>query len=224
MAVFQSFHEPGFWLVISLLVGVALVAGRLYTPRPWRDVLVIAYWLGVPYVALLTGAVSPRLMGLRTLNWTASFQLGAALLLTLIALATIARLVIPGREAHSAVQREVGTAAWKGPVVIVAMAGAEQLFWCFLRGATWELMLTMPQPVQVPAYWAVWLAALFALPLTLFVQTNAAARLIDVAILLVTSVVFFYTRNFWVCVLVHAAIALLMGSIPDRMRSPAANV
>ena len=88
MLALSNFHEPGVWLVISVLCGVALLAGWSFTPNVWRPWLAFSYWVAIPYLALLTGAVSPRLMGLRYMDWSNSFQAGAALFLVLVVLAT----------------------------------------------------------------------------------------------------------------------------------------
>ena len=65
MTTFLSFHEPGFWLVVSLLCTLALLAGQPFAPPAWRTPLAVANWVGIPYLALIAGGVSPRLMGLK---------------------------------------------------------------------------------------------------------------------------------------------------------------
>jgi hypothetical protein len=63
VAAFLSFHAPGFWLVVSLLCMLAAAAAQPFLPRPWRGVAMLAAWLVVPYLALISGGVSPRLLG-----------------------------------------------------------------------------------------------------------------------------------------------------------------
>jgi hypothetical protein len=60
-----------------------------------------------------------------------------------------------------------------------------------------------------PIYWSVWGGALLVLPLAVLLQPPGPQRLVKVVILVVTSVLFLYTRNFWLCWLVHATLALL---------------
>jgi hypothetical protein len=55
----------------------------------------------------------------------------------------------------------------------------------------------------------VWGGALLVLPLSLLLQPTGLQRLVKLVILVVTSVLFLYTRNFWLCWLVHAALVLL---------------
>lgn len=203
MMHFASFAEPGFWLVISGLFAVVLLVGRVYAPQSWRPWLSLAYWLLIPYLALLAGAVSPRLMGLYSLDWRATFQVGAGLLLAILLLALVGRLL----TSPSAQPEDDG--GWPQRAAWVGLAGAEEWFWCFLRAALWELLLAWPEAITLPTYTAVWTAAGLALPLTLPLQPNAGLRMIKVATLVVTSILFLYTRNFWLCWLVHAALAVV---------------
>ncbi|MBK8049596.1 MAG: hypothetical protein IPK16_22300 [Anaerolineales bacterium] len=214
MSAFTSFHEPGFWLVAAILLGIVVAAAWFVVRTAWRMWMVIAYWLGIPYLALLTGAVSPRLMGVQFLDWPITFRLGVGLIIGLLVLVMVARLVLqPSADDHS-----VGTAPptiWLVALATVGLCGAEQLFWCFLRGALWELLLSVTV-VALPAYWAVWLAALLALPLTIAVHGGASWRVLAVGALVVTSVVFFYTRNFWLCWFVHAVLWMVLARFARR--------
>jgi hypothetical protein len=111
---------------------------------------------------------------------------------------------------------------WIGVGALIGLCGAEEFFWSFLRGAFWEIALTLPNVVEVPAYWAVWMAALLALPLVIVLQPSGSRRLAKLTILVVTSVVFFFTRNFWLCWFLHAAIWLLLAPIIYRESALAA--
>ncbi len=227
MSTFLSFHEPGFWLVVSLLCTVALLAGRPFAPAAWRTPLAVANWVGIPYLALIAGGVSPRLMGLQFLNWLTVFQLGVGLAVTVLAIALTARLVLagePGEESQVVDDptcrddpaSRLPAARWQQPLASVGLSGAEEFFWCFLRGASLEILLKLGEPLTTPAYWGVWLAALLALPSVLVLQESAGARLSKAAILVVTSVLFFYTRNFWLCWAVHALTWLLLAPVMAR--------
>jgi len=204
MSPFASFAEPGFWLVMAGLFAVVLLVGRAYAPPPWRNWLPAAYWLLIPYLALLAGAVSPRLMGLYWLDWRATFQVGAGLLLATVLLALVGRLL----TSPSAEPADDG--GWPQRAAWVRDAGAEEWFWCFLRAALWELLLAWPELVSLPLYTAIWAAGALALPLALLLQPNAGLRAIKVAALVVTSILFLYTRNFWLCFLIHAALVLVL--------------
>lgn len=203
MAHFASFAEPGFWLVISVLFAVVMLAGRAYAPPAWRNWITLAYWVVIPYLALLAGAVSPRLMGLYWLDWRATFQVGAGLLLATVLLALVGRLLT------SPSAQPANDGGWSRRATWVILAGAEEWFWCFLRAAFWELLLAWPQAVTLPLYGAIWGAGGLALPLALALQPNSAQRVIKLAVLVVTSTLFLYTRNFWLCWLVHAALVVV---------------
>jgi hypothetical protein len=203
MSTFGSFAEPGFWLVIALMAGIVLLVARYYVAAPWRNWLAPAYWFFIPYLALLAGAVSPRLMGIYWIDWRTTFQVGAGLLLTIGLLALIAWMVATPRATAGSGD------GWSQRLVWIGRAGAEEWFWCFLRAALWEIALALPQVTVSPSYLSAWGAALLALPLALALPPSGPLRLVQLAILAVTTVVFLYTRNFWLCWLVHAALAVL---------------
>jgi hypothetical protein len=212
MSLFASFAEPGFWLVISLVAAIVLLVARHYMNPPWRNWLAPAYWLSIPYLALLAGAVSPRLMGIYWIDWRTTFQLGAGLLLAVGLLALVAWLLAVPRAGRGS------GAGWSQRLAWIGLAGAEEWFWCFLRAALWEIALALPQLTTSPVYWSAWGAALLALPLAVALQPSGPLRLVNLAILAVTTVVFLYTHNFWLCWLVHAALSVLFA--PTFVRTP----
>ncbi len=202
MSLFAGFSQPGFWLVLSLVGAVILLVARNIVPPAARPWLAPLYWLLVPYMALLMGAVSPRLMGLYWFDWRATFQVGAGLLLAIGALAVVVWLFAAPRAPASG-------GRWGYRLQAVLLAGAEEWYWCFVRAALWEIALALPELSAPPLYWAVWGGALLVLPLSLLLQPTGLQRLVKLVILVVTSVLFLYTRNFWLCWLVHAALVLL---------------
>lgn len=216
MSLFASFSEPGFWLVVAFMAAIVVLVARHYVPSPWRAWLAPAYWFFIPYLALLVGAVSPRLMGLYWIDWRTTFQVGAGLLLVIGLLALLAWLFVLPRAEPSA---KVG---WSVRLVWIGLAGTEEWFWCFLRAALWEIMWTAPQVGAAPLYLSVWGAALLALPLVLALHESGRLRLIKTAILLITTVVFLFTRNFWLCWLIHAALAVLFTPGVVRVKRAAA--
>lgn len=208
MDAFLSFHAPGFWLVIALLAGVVVMGVRPYLPpavRPWS---MIGYWGLLPYLALITGGVSPRLMGVLYIDWRTSLTLGVGLALTMAAVAGVARLSLltGSRTAHT----DAPSQGWGVIVSSIGVSGVEEWFWCFLRGGIEEALLLMQFSLDVPAYWSIWIAAALALPFSLLHQPTIHHRLVKSAILLMTSILFFYTRNFWLCWAVHAITWLLL--------------
>jgi len=213
MDAFASFHAPGFWLVMALLGAVVALGVRPFLPQPTRALLIPAYWVLLPYLALISGGVSPRLMGLVYIDWAVSLRIGVGLALTLVALAL-------GMRAVSATRSVTGTANasatlrpaqhfWRSTLLVIGVCGAEEFFWAFLRGANTELLLEQQFFVDVPVYWAIWIAAVLAIPMSLVSASGAYNRLIKVTTLVVSSIVFFYTRNFWLGWLLHTAVWLL---------------
>jgi hypothetical protein len=92
--------------------------------------------------------------------------------------------------------------------------GAQQFHWCFQRGALLALFLSvaaLPESVMAaPSYWATWAAVLVALPGVLLVAPGAP-RLYTAIGLVATAILFFYTRNFWLCWILHSAILAFAG-------------
>ena len=209
MDAFLSFHAAGFWLVIALLAGVVVLGVRPYLPPAVRAWSMIGYWALLPYLALITGGVSPQLMGVLYIDWRTSLTLGVGLALALVALAGVARisLLADNRAADDAASSAQG---WSALTSGIGVSGVEEWFWCFLRGAVEETLLLAQFSLNVPAYWSIWIAAMLALPFTLLQQPTIYHRLVKAAILVMTSILFFYTRNFWLCWAVHAIIWLLL--------------
>jgi hypothetical protein len=214
---------PGFWLAFSLItLPVVLSLGRRLAPRRQRW-LYAARWVLIPYAGLLLGGLSPRLMGLSKIDWATTLGLGAVLFFGLAALAFVVRIFMAAIDPAEKSSRDLlvseTRSGWAASVVLVLMIGAEQFHWSFIRGAIWELLLTWPQPVGgQPAYWAVWIATLIALPGVWLQPISVPYRFIKSALLVMTSIVFFYTRNFWLAWLLHVtAWFLLTQRIPKSV-------
>lgn len=212
MAAFTSFHASGFWLVLALLGGVVVVAARPFVPADWRVPLFAGFWIGLPYLALIAGGASPRLMGLLYIDWMTSLRLGVGLTLGLIALAAVVRLSLGRGNAGLSETDRASEPHWVVTLTAVVSGGVEEFFWCFLRGAVLETMLALQVAMQTPLYWSIWIAATLALPLSMAYRESGYARLATLAVLVMTSILFFYTRNFWLCWAVHASVCLLLNA------------
>lgn len=164
--------------------------------REWAN---LTRRLLLPYAALLAGVVSPRLMGLSMLDWYTSLSLGIPLAAGLIMVFALVRMsqgpALPTSRAFG--------------MFTVIESGAEELSWAFLRAAFWEGIAATSLVLTLPAYWATWLAALVALPDLLLQNRGATARIVRIGLLAASSVVFIYTRNFWLCWILHATVALM---------------
>ena len=213
-----SLQAPGSWLLLSLILSVLLFSLRQSISVGWRRWLNLTAWLLIPYLGLLLGGISPRLMGLSNIDWLASLGLGSAIIFVILLLLTLVRATTEAGETNtthldSQYQGSGGMMspplATQAPLTTqfnqIVQSGVEEFHWCFLRGALWELILTLPTPPNLPAYWAVWIATLFILPEMLCRQETLIQRLFHLIVLTATTVLFFYTRNFWLCWILHSA-------------------
>lgn len=213
MDAFLNFHASGFWLAMALILGIVAIASKPYLPSPAQPLLMPLYWVLTPYLALIAGGVSPRLMGLSTIDWALSLRIGLGFGLGVLAFALLARAAsswtvqLPEQEDAQPDPRR-----WLGILASVGLCGAEEFFWSFLRGATAELFVVHSVALDAPGYWAVWLAALLGAPIAALAQSAAIHRLVKLVILAMTSVLFFYTYNFWLCWALHALSWMLLPS------------
>jgi hypothetical protein len=210
-----SLHAPGAWLLLSIAATAATAMfGRYWSHRQRRRIDAILTLL-IPYGGLLFGGLSPRLMGLYGVDWQASLSLGLGLFFALIVLLVLARATVslaapaPPPEAKEEPPHTIA-AGWRPLAVALVDSGIEELHWAFLRGAFWELFLTLPTPPGLPAYWAVWTAAALAAVEIIVKKKGFLQRLISIAILTMTSILFFYSRNFWLCWMLHFAAQLIL--------------
>jgi general stress protein CsbA len=198
-----NISSPGFWLLIGLvlmalspLLSRVTLGGSGMIPRLLIRVL-------PPYIGLIAGGLSPRFLGLTDLNWVAGLGVGITLIVLLSIILGVMRMTtLALEEAHPS----------STPLLErILDAGSQEFQWSFLRGALWGMLLTYPGDLQDPRYWAVWLGALLAL-MGIFAQyPRTAQRLINAVILVQTSILFYYTRNFWLCWLLHTLAVLLIG-------------
>jgi hypothetical protein len=200
-------QTPGFWLLLSIVSLVVLVAldGRLSVrQRYWTR---LTRWVMIPYAGLLAGGLSPTLMGLTNIDWQDSLRIGLSLVFAIWVLLFLARASMQPAAPKPTDTTRTAIGGWISAVSETVYDGAEQFQWSFLRGATWEMLLTSSALPDLPAYYAVWIAAVLALP-DVLLERSSFNRLIGLFILLVSTALFYYTRNFWLCWLFHASVGL----------------
>jgi hypothetical protein len=90
------------------------------------------------------------------------------------------------------------------------ISGAEELHWAFLRGALWEMLLTLPTPLANTAYVATWLATLMGGLELAILPISGRRRLFKLVLLVASAILFFFIRNFWLCWLLHAMTWLIL--------------
>jgi hypothetical protein len=202
---------PGFWLVLGVLGTILLGSLQELIAARWRGLVWFAHWLLVPYLGLLLGGLSPRLLGLASHDWLAGLGLGLGLIFAVVTLLTLARALtdlgapVPSEERRGEVLR----LGWHTISSTLLWCGIEQFHWSFLRGAVWEMLQTLPEPPALVGYWAIWCAAGVILLELLLLRPGFFPLLIQLVALTTTSILFFYTRNFWLCWALHAAVHLL---------------
>ena len=222
-------YSPGFWLLLSLLGTALLILVQGYIPARWRGSGWFAQWLLIPYLGLLMGGLSPRLLGLAGLDWLAGLGLGLGLIFAVVILLTLARAITDlGAPVSLEDDTEYDTGhslehspdtsppnnlgarlGWHTISSTLLWCGIEQFHWVFLRGGIWEMLQTLPNPPELVGYWAIWCAAAVILLELLLLRPGFFPFLIQLVALTTTSILFFYTRNFWLCWVLHAAVQLL---------------
>ncbi len=158
--------EPDLWVLSSLILYLfgSQIAARTAMFSSQQDssrgvgalawwTIRLAYLIGIPYVALLVGALSPRWMGLSGLDWVRTLGLG----MPLVIVAWLAILIGWRRglgarsRVPSPVPRHRLPAGWPSAIV---EAAAQQWHWAFYRSAAirwWGL------------YWGTWAGVLLLL-------------------------------------------------------------
>lgn len=204
-------QAPLGWLGVSFLCGLCLMALFQQMPSSYHRPLRNARWIIIPYLGLLTGGISPRLLGLTGINWSASFGFGLVLIGSVLVIIIIVRSMMAFSLASVPTSASAATPASfaqrgsytpRFPLAFLTI-GAEEFHLAFLRSASWELLLAWPLfPVQAN-YWAAWIALVLALPEALHYQTTVTQRLCKGALLVTTTVLFIFTRNLWLSWLLH---------------------
>ncbi len=206
-------QAPLGWLGVSLICGCCLIFFYQRVPLAYRQILRNARWIGIPYLGLLKGGISPRLMGLTGIDWFASFGfglvlLGGVLVLLIIVrsmaafpLAAVSPSLAPAAATDPRSYRNTRTATAL-PISLVDI-GAEEFHWAFLRSALWEIFLVFPLLAPQAGYWAAWATVLLALPEAFRYQATFSQRICKCALLVTTTVLFLFTRNLWLSWLLH---------------------
>ena len=99
---------------------------------------------------------------------------------------------------------------WRLLPFILFYGGAEELHWSFLRGALWEILLTSPLTIELPFYWAVWIAAGIVVVELALRRLHAEEWLVYLVVLATSSTLFLFTRNFWLCWILHSTALLIL--------------
>ncbi|MEZ4732051.1 MAG: hypothetical protein R3E79_33460 [Caldilineaceae bacterium] len=224
-------QAPLGWLGASLLVGYGLIFFYQQTSPSYRRTLRNIRWLLIPYIGLLTGGISPRLMGLIGINLFASFGFGLVLIGSILALLIVIRSVtdfslstLPTPQLNLLLRSESLPIRYASSLPdSVLDIGAEEFHWAFLRSALWESFLLVPLLATQAGYWAAWVTVLLALPEIFRYHQTFTQRLCKGALLVTTTVLFLFTRNLWLTWLLHTlGWTLLSPSVADHEQSASA--
>lgn len=225
-----SLQAPGIWLLLSLITGLLIMFFKRPRNPSQRQLLQMGLWVLIPYLGLLIGGLSPRLMGISNLDWLPSIGLGLGFIFVVLLLLLLVRaaterespaLKVDVAQASRSISRhsaeeKLDSSSVQHLFYQFLQHGAQEFHWCFLRGALWEFIYRSPTPPSLIAYWAIWIAALLAIPEISFGRPNAAQRLFGIVVLIATSILFFYTRNFWLCWLLHTTAWFIVDPQYDR--------
>jgi hypothetical protein len=207
---------------VAIRVVVAELPRRLVArfEHPWLvEALRLIYYLGLPYLALLGGFASPRLFGLTAIDWPRSLAVGA-----LLAAGAFVLLVLIGwyyaRATRNFALCDRSFATFRtGPFAAPLGDLARPLGWVFsLRDAIyleahWTFYRAGPMLI-LGDYGGVFVGLAIALVEGYLDPTvrrhlskpgSAEQPLFVASLAVAMTVVFFFTRNLWLCIALHAA-------------------
>jgi len=240
-------HEAMLWVAASIAIyALACITARLVERRgghpvlrqpwmaPWSGLarwLARILWLIIPgYLALLRGALSPRLMGLTQIDLGPELGYGALFTAAAIGLLLSAGLTYR-RQRLLASPYPSHAMAISTTIQLILEAGALQWHWAFYRSAVSAALISVD--MAQPVYWGTWLGvgllcAEGALNPYLWRDLRtpglAEARVLRAVLLLVTSVLYLISRNFWWMWLLHAlAISVLEPRLTTSEAQPPGN-
>lgn len=221
-----ALNASTIWIGASLLLGILMLPWRRRVEPSRFELIELIRWVAFPYLALLIGHLSPRLMGLTGQSWQTTFGVGLGVCFGLLALVFIVRVTnssssVDASSSTSPADEQLAyfnnastsedSATKSGRALWTAIrAFAHEFHWTFLRAGIWEAVLQLETAVEVPAYTAVWSAGAIAFIEIVLHRRGQTQWIWQLTTLLLTSVLFFYTRNIYLSCLLHAGIALII--------------
>lgn len=206
----------GFWLLLDMAVAVIAWIVLRWLPLRWRNLAFFWRRLLIAYCGLLVGAISPRWMGLSGIDWQSSLALGVGAIVAVAAALLFVYFWYSSGESLLQEATPPSSLSRSGQrIYAILFAGAEQFHWSFLRACVTDLGLAVAANAATGAYWALWIAALLALPEMLMTK-SALHRIVSLTALVATTVLFLYVRNFWLAWALHALIVTTISAAPIR--------
>lgn len=207
------------WVVLECLVILVWLVFQFKISIKWYAFIRLVRLAAIPYSALLLGQISPRDMGLTGYDWSSSLALGSLIMVAMLALWIGVRTTGTSASADPPEQpllEHSNVSLWPNRGLLVLLSGGVELNWSFWRASGVQILSYVPMPIQSPAYWGIVLAFLIVLPDTLRATTSHIGRILNAAILIATSVLFLFTKNFWLCWILHL---LLQWTMPPSTES-----
>lgn len=209
---------PGLWLLIGV-VALALhgLAFQRLTSRQnlW---IAAARWTLIPYVGLISGALSPRFLGIAFVDWQAAFGAGALLLVLFLAL--LAAVVATVRSPLPARQEREASFNTVPRLMMLIVTGVEQFQWTFFRGGVGEAYTLLNPGAALDGSRLLVVASALMIPELLIQRLAPIGLLFKVLLLITSAAIYLYTQNFWLCWVFHLiawsliSSAGLAGAIP----------
>ena len=184
------------------------------------------YLLGIPYIALLTGVADARALGLVGLTWWPRALTGGAVGLGGVLLMAWSWRRVAAIHRQRSGRRQVLRAEWQalrmpwGWVPLAAQVLCLQMSWAFVRGGAVKLLgLYTGVFVGLALLGIAW----FLRPgrwASLADPDSRATDLVTASLAVITSLVFLYSENLWLCGLIHALGLGLVLLVVSTARTP----
>lgn len=206
------------WVVLEIFVTLAWLFFQFKIAKNWYAIARLLRLCIIPYLALLLGQISPRGMGLAGYDWSSSLSLGSLLVVAMFTLWIGVRAASDAPSAEVAEQSALSTnslSTWSEKGLLFLLAGGLEFNWIFWRTICTQVLGTWLVPMQSPAYWGIAIATMIVLPDTLRATSSQVTRIMNVAILIATSVLFLFTRNYWLCWILHLLLRWTTPQLPE---------
>ena len=204
--------------------GVKAGAGQTINEQWLNSAARFFYWVGLPYLALISGILPPRFLGLKGLenfvstsltgDFSAELQKAVTVMLleglvdinVMLGVGLAALLILTGIRLGLA---QLGLELGAGYHASVLDTVYDSLHWAFYRAIFWVITGDLYLGVVWGAAWQ-----LLEWSLSAWVQKNWPAQkqhfLTNTIILVLTSTIFFYSPNLWLLWPVHLALVAIV--------------
>lgn len=199
--------------------------GQMINEQWWNPAARFFYWVGLPYLAIISGVLPPRFLGLKGLenfisisltgDFSAELQKAVTIMLlegvidgnVMLGVGLAALLILTGIRLGLA-QLGLGLGAGYHDASVLDTV-YDSLHWAFYRAIFWVITGDLYLGVVWGAAWQ-----LLEWALSAWVQKSWPAQkqhfLTNTIILILTSMIFFYSPNLWLLWPVHLALVAIV--------------